>query len=237
MPCKKYLTFDSHFVTCYEPCYKGSNFPRQYLAFMILSDRVYNHILNQLLRRHIRPGELLDRRQIAEELAVSLIPVSDAVQRLSYEGFLKTRHRQGTFVVSPSVEDVRGQLLLREAIECQSARLYCGETIKKSQRSLRLLASKADKAADSGRPIWSEDFAFHQALVALTQCDALIDCFSRVVKLSMFHQIAIIAPMQKSSYKHHVNLLNELCSATPERADAAIRQHIRAGKESLLGES
>ncbi|MDZ4851257.1 MAG: GntR family transcriptional regulator [Pirellulaceae bacterium] len=203
---------------------------------MIQSDRVYHHILKQLLRRNIRPGQLLDRRKIAEELEVSLIPVSDAVQRLSYEGFLTARHRQGTFVVSPSVEDVCGQLLLREAIECQCARLYCGGPVKKSQRRLHLLASKADRAADSGRPIWSEDFEFHQALVALTECKALIDCFSRVVKLSMFHQIAIIAPIRKTTYKHHVELLNKLCVASSDEADSAIRQHIRAGKENLIGE-
>ncbi len=204
---------------------------------MILAEQVYDYILNQLFIRSLRPGDLVDRKQIAQKLEVSLIPVSDAVQRLSYEGFLTTRRRQGTFVNSPSVEDVRGQLLLREAIECQSARLYCRTRIKKSHSQLHLLATKADRAADSGRPIWSEDFDFHQALVNLTECEALIDCFSRVVKVSMFHQIAIIAPTQKSTYKHHVKLLNELCTTSPEDADVAIRQHIRAGKESLLGGS
>ncbi|MFN7888693.1 MAG: GntR family transcriptional regulator [Pirellula sp.] len=167
---------------------------------MMLSDRVYDHILKQLLQRRIRPGELLDRRKIADELEVSLIPISDAVQRLAYDGFLATRHRQGTFVTSPSIEDVRGQLLLREAIECQFARLYCGEIISKSGRRLQVLASKADIEADSGRPIWSEDFKFHQALVALTECEVLIEWFSRVVKLSMFHQIAIIAPVRLTKY-------------------------------------
>jgi DNA-binding GntR family transcriptional regulator len=204
---------------------------------MILSEQVYQHILNRLLQRDIRPGDLLDRRKIAEELAVSLIPVSDAVQRLSYEGFLTTRHRQGTFVTSPSVEDVRGQLLLREAIECQCARLYCGEKIKKALPNLRILATKADQAADSERPIWSEDFEFHQALVSLTECEALINCFERVVRLSMFHQISVIAPTRKATYKHHIKLLNELCIASPERADAAMRQHVRSGKDSLFGES
>lgn len=204
---------------------------------MMLSDRVYNYILRELLQRRIRPGELLDRRKIADELEVSLIPVSDAVQRLAYDGFLTTRHRQGTFVVSPSVEDVRGQLWLREAIECQCARLYCGEVIQKSRRNLQALASKADKAAESGRPIWSEDFEFHQALVGLTECDALIDCFSRVVKLSMFHQMAIVAPVKLTNYSRHAKLLSQLCTASPEEADAAIRQHIRSGKSALFGES
>lgn len=117
------------------------------------ADQAYHHILNQLFRRELRPGDVLDRKQIAKELAVSLIPLPDAVQRLMQEGFLITRRRQGTFVSAPSFEDVRGQLLLREALECQSARLYCGERIRAARRRLRPLARAADKAADAGRPL------------------------------------------------------------------------------------
>jgi len=98
------------------------------------ADHAYDHILNQLFRRNLRPGDVLDRKQIAQELEFSLIPVSDAVQRLTQEGFLTTRRRKGTFVSTPSLEDVRGQFLLREALECQSARLYCGEKIRAVRR-------------------------------------------------------------------------------------------------------
>jgi len=79
------------------------------------AQQAYDHIFNQLLRRDLRPGDPLDRKQIAEDLGVSLTPVSDAVQRLTHEGFLTTRRRQGTFVRPPSIEDVRGEFLLREA--------------------------------------------------------------------------------------------------------------------------
>jgi DNA-binding GntR family transcriptional regulator len=50
----------------------------------------YDHIFHQLLRRDLRPGDLLDRKQIAEDPGVSLIPVSEAAQRLAPEGFLVT---------------------------------------------------------------------------------------------------------------------------------------------------
>ena len=100
-------------------------------------DQAYDYILGQLFCRELQPGDLLDRKKIAEELEISLIPVSDAVQRLTYEGLLTTRRRQGTFVCSPSIEDVRGQLLVREALECQSARLYCGEKINAARRRLQ----------------------------------------------------------------------------------------------------
>ncbi len=199
------------------------------------AQQAYDHIFNQLLRRDLRPGDLLDRKQIAEDLGVSLIPVSDAVQRLTHEGFLTTRRRQGTFVRPPSIEDVRGEFLLREALECQSARLYCGEKLRKALPKLRKLARAADKAADAGRQLWTEDFAFHQALVALTECDALISCFERVVNLSLFHQTALISPMQQTTYDRHLKLLDDFCEASSaDKAESRIRQHLRRGKESLF---
>ena len=198
------------------------------------AEQAYDHIVNQLLRRDLRPGDLLDRKQIAEDLGISLIPVSDAVQRLTLEGFLTTRRRQGTFVRPPSIEDVRGQFLLREALECQSARLYRGEKLRKTLPRLRKLARAADKAADAGRQLWTEDFAFHQALVALPECDALISCFERVVNLSLFHQTALISPMQQTTYDRHSELLDDLCDASVEDAESRIREHLRSGKETLF---
>ena len=198
------------------------------------AEQAYDHIVTQLLRRDLRPGDLLDRKQIAEDLGISLIPVSDAVQRLTLEGFLTTRRRQGTFVRPPSIEDVRGQFLLREALECQSARLYRGEKLRKTLPRLRKLARAADKAADAGRQLWTEDFAFHQALVALTDCDALVSCFERVVNLSLFHQTALISPMQQTTYDRHSELLDDLCDASVEDAESRIREHLRSGKETLF---
>lgn len=198
------------------------------------AEQAYDHIVNQLLRRDLRPGDLLDRKQVAEDLGFSLIPVSDAVQRLTLEGFLTTRRRQGTFVRPPSIEDVRGQFLLREALECQSARLYCGEKVREAIPDLRKLARAADKAADAGRQLWTEDFAFHKALVALTECEALVLCFERVVNLSLFHQTALISPMQQTTYDRHSELLDDLCDASIEDAESRIREHLRSGKETLF---
>lgn len=198
------------------------------------ADQVYEHILDQIFQRELRPGDVLDRKQIAEQLEISLIPISDAVHRLTYEGFLTTRRRQGTFVSTPSVEDIRGQILLREALECQSARLYCGDRIRNARKQLLPLAKVADEAAASKKQVWSEDFAFHQALVGLTGADALVKCFERVVSLSMFYQTAMISPLRSVTYDRHVRLLNELCELSPDAAEARIRKHIRSGKNAVF---
>jgi len=109
------------------------------------ADQVYDHISAQLMERMLRPGERHDRKQIVQELDVSLIPVADAVHRLTHDGFLTTRRRHGTLVTTPNREDVCGQLLQREALECQGARRCCGERVKPGRRSLLPLARAADK--------------------------------------------------------------------------------------------
>jgi len=200
------------------------------------ADQVYEHILTKLVRRKLRPGDLLDRKQIARELDVSLIPVSDAVQRLTQEGFLTTRRRRGTFVSSPGLEDVRGQFLLREAIECQCARLYCGKRVSAARRQLRPLARAVDQAAAAGKSISTEDLAFHRALVELTECDALIQGFQRVANLSLFHDVSVISPTRPATYDKHVGLLDDLCKASPDQAEARIRRNLRSGKDALLEE-
>lgn len=207
------------------------------MAEATFKDQVYQHILDQILTRTLSPGDLLDRKQIAADLQVSLIPVSDAVQQLTYEGFLTTRRRLGTFVRTPSLEDVRGALILREALECQAAREYCGQPLQQARRKLLPLAKAADQAADAHGRLWTEDFAFHEALVQVTGCAALLDCFQRVVNLSMFYDVALVSPMRPATYDRHTKLLNELCELNADRAAERIRQHIRTGKEPLLGTS
>lgn len=201
---------------------------------LTFSEQAYDHILGKLLTQDLRPGDLLDRKEIARELSVSLIPVADAVQRLTHEGFLKTRRRLGTFVTTPSREDVRGQLLLREAIECQAVRLVCGVGLKQARSRLLPLARAADRAADSGDPLYREDFAFHRALLRLTAVEALVESFERVATLTMFHQTALMSPVASSTYDRHTRLLEDLCRLTPDRAAARIRHHIRLGKDTLF---
>ena len=105
-----------------------------------MAQQAYVHILDRVLRNEFKPGDWIDRRRIASELKASLMPVAEAVQRLTAEGILVSTSRRGTQVRVPSREDIRGQLLVREALEAQCARLYCGERVRGEFKRLRRLA-------------------------------------------------------------------------------------------------
>ncbi len=50
-----------------------------------LSEKAYQLIRERILRGQLRIGEALSRRRLAEELGMSLLPISEALQRLEHD--------------------------------------------------------------------------------------------------------------------------------------------------------
>ncbi len=199
-----------------------------------MSDTVYQHLLQRMLRSDLKPGDWVDRRRIADDLQTSLMPVAEAVQRLTAEGFLVSVPRRGTQVRVPGREDVRGQLLVREALECQGVRLTRGQPIRDDYQRLHALATAADDCAGPAAEAWLTDLAFHRVLVEVTQCAALLEHFDRVMKLALFQHSALLTPYPFNRGDSHVQLLKDLSKLDADGAEARMRKHIRTGKEQFL---
>jgi GntR family transcriptional regulator, rspAB operon transcriptional repressor len=200
-----------------------------------LSRYVYQTLLARLLRNELVPGEMLNRRDVARELGVSVAPVLEAMVQLENEGYLEGIPRKGTRVRPVRSEDVVGQLIVREALECAAARLYCGAVVRERLPELRAIAQRLDTFKTDSPQRWEREIAFHQALVRLTGCEALIREFERVYRLTVFHRINRVVGSQLGRVvNRHVKLLTRLASAGPDDAERAIREHVRSGKGDLF---
>ncbi len=200
-----------------------------------LSEKAYNHIVNRLLTNDLAPGDILNRREIALELRMSVAPVLEAIVQLENEEFLESKPRKGTLVRSIRREDLSGQLVLREALECEAARIFCGKPVIEADHILRPLAEATDHTSINERERWIAESAFHSALVELTKCRALINTFEKVMRRKLFFAVNLY---HRSHPSHddasHLELLENLHTEDPDVAERAIRQHLRAGKEELF---
>ena len=75
---------------------------------LTLAAEAYVLVRERILRGELAIGKVISRRKLASELGMSLVPVSEAFQRLEFEGLLESRARAGTRVRIPTEEDVRG---------------------------------------------------------------------------------------------------------------------------------
>ena len=117
-----------------------------------LTQRVYQTLREDILHGRLPPGQRLVRREVAKRLAVSPIPVAEALLRLEVEGLVQSRPLYGSRVRPLTLEDVENDTVLREALECQAARV-CAETAGEAALArLQARARRLDKLMAEGDP-------------------------------------------------------------------------------------
>ena len=65
----------------------------------------------------LKLGQMLSKNQIVTDLGVSRTPVREAFSYLEFQGLLVTKTQSGTFVFSPSPEDINEIFEMRSCLE------------------------------------------------------------------------------------------------------------------------
>lgn len=201
-----------------------------------LASKAYEMLSERLMDARLVPGMLLNRREIAAELDMSVAPVLEAMVQLESEGFLESVPRKGTLVRSVRLEDLRGQLILREALECEAALFYCGEPIVRNEARLIEMARRIDATdADARGDQWRADYAFHLALMECAGVAALTAAFRQVMRQKLFMAVNLYMSVHRTTKVRdsHVRLLEQLKTDKPDKAVEAIRAHLRSDKQEF----
>ena len=206
-----------------------------------LTDEVYGALLAKFVNRELVPGQVLNRRSVAQELKVSVAPVLEAFLHLEMEGYVETIPRRGTIVRPIRKQDIYEQLIMRESIECQAAYLYAGRPLEENLDILQPLALGLDSTNPDAMEHWEAEITFHGALVSLSRCRTMIDSYSRIIRLGTFYNMNrlttdLVSPTADRVNQSHVELLDRLVGQDPETVVRLVRDHVRSGKERLFTE-
>ncbi len=201
-----------------------------------LSEQVYQQLLKRLASRKLKPGQVITRRGMAEELGVSMAPVAEAFARLERDGLLQTIPRRGTRVRQFTLDDARNQAVVRLALETQTARMTCGATLAAQSTRLRKCAERVDGYRKHTAARMQADIKFHMALAELTQSPLLCQTLESVMQLGFFiaHQLVEKSFAKSHPISRHMVLLKRLQCDTPDQAAAAMREHLMHGSVGKL---
>lgn len=210
-----------------------------------LANKAYFLIRERILRGESRPGEVLSGRRLAEEFEMSLLPVSQALRQLESDKLVESRPRAGTRVRIPRPEDVRGQCIVREALEAQSSRLCCIHATMKERLELLRMA----KLLDSLYSRWERDddselqfvmhthhFELHMRIAEYARCPELQEAIERNQVLIFNWFIDVAAERRSLPSDFHVQLLKAITGSDPLVADQAMRAHVQYGIVETLGQ-
>lgn len=195
----------------------------------------YDYIMKRIFDGELKPGDEINRKGLASELGISIAPVSEAVLQLESEGFLEISPRRQTRVRIVTKEEVRGLLILREAMECQAARLYCGARLIARKDELLELGRRVDHTDVGTKENELAEMKFHQSLVDLVECELLSDQFRKIMRRKVFMKINIIVPWDvQPPLDSHERLVLQFVDDDPDAAEASMREHLQRGRERIL---
>ena len=82
-----------------------------------LGQRIYTALRNKILTMSLKPGTVLRKGALCEQLNVSRSPVTEALNRLSTDGLVDIIPQSATRVSQFSMFELRQESFLREAVE------------------------------------------------------------------------------------------------------------------------
>lgn len=205
-------------------------------ARVSLRDQAYETIKNSIITCAFRPGESINEALVANMIGVGRTPVHQALDRLRLEGMVEVIPRKGVIVKPVILSAIMQMIEVRAANECFCARLAAARADDDDIRALRHVTKRARSAIVKHdiNTLMSLDREFHETLARAAKNDELADILRRLHEQSLrFWFISFKSDHHVSFQEHHETLTDAVERRDEDAAEAIMRQHIEAFRESV----
>jgi len=203
-----------------------------------LAGEAYVVIRERILRGELAIGTVISRRKLAAELGMSSVPVSEAFQRLEFEGLVESRPRAGTRVKIPTEDEVRGHYIIRSALEAEAARLFAEVATTQQRLELQKLAVRVDTLAgqvEGNRFTYlSVHEKLHRRIAEGARCERLVDAIEKNHVLALTWLCSARPAGTGRPPRRHQDLIGIVVGGTPVEAAEAMRLHIQSALQNTL---
>lgn len=227
--------------------------PLQRISHNTLQEQVYRNIRQSLIEGQFKPGEILTIRDLARQLGTSVMPVREALHKLTVERVFDVTPTRSVCVPVLSAEKFAEICEARVLLEGHMARLAAlratAENIAAIETALREFAS-ARSAGDAAQ-LLRRNREFHFAIYAASNHDTLMSLVEPLwvrcgpCTLALFEELGP-EQIRRSAAPPHRKALDAIRARRPAEAEEAVVSDIRAmseryqrqvGKSPLRGEA
>ena len=201
-----------------------------------LTQRVYESLRTDIVAGQFAPGDRLVRRTLSKRLGVSPMPITEALYLLELDGLVESRPLYGCRVRPLTIDDLHNDQVLREALECQAARLVVEHASDAELRRVATDARQLDRLMSGGDPDSKLGMELHLDLhvriAELSGSTRLAEELRRVWSRLLMRVNWIKATRYKAVPKDwHQQLVRVFQNRDPARAEDMMRAHVQFGNE------
>lgn len=142
-----------------------------------LAEAVYERVKAMIVHGELMPGTLVNKKELAETLSVSMTPVNEAISRLAGEKLIQQRDRQGLYIRSFDDRALADLYAVRAGLEAIAIRLCVMEGSGEDLKRLELFFQgyTLPVPASRTREYTDEDMAFHTTIMEIARIPMLAD--------------------------------------------------------------
>jgi DNA-binding GntR family transcriptional regulator len=204
---------------------------------LTLSQRVYEHLREEILAERLPPGTELSEVALSKELAISRGPIREAMGRLAAEGLITVRPRRRAEVRSLTPQELIDAYQVREALEVLAVRLAVPRI---TEGDLTHLGQLIEQMAEHVRGNAAGDFfavgvEFHETLCRLSGNPKLQEVHHRLAgEIGRFQARTLaLRGNPDGSLTEHRAILEAIRLRDADKAAELTAAHVRVPTERL----
>ncbi|WP_407939300.1 GntR family transcriptional regulator [Mycolicibacterium septicum] len=196
---------------------------------MRLSDVASAHVRELIVSGQLHSGEFIRPETIADELGISATPAREGLLQLQTEGFLSVEPRRGFMVTALSSDDIRdiydAQALLGGELTARTAATITETAVDELERIQEALERAA--AANDFDEEERLNHQFHALIYQLSGSRKMRWLIKTTLAYAPRKFFAAVEGWPEASAQDHRAIIEHLRTKDPEKARAAMAQHIR----------
>jgi len=205
---------------------------------LLSNDKAYKRLRQAIFENELPKGKFLSQRMLAKMADTSVVSVREALKKLEYEGLIESIPRWGVKIPIVTKKSLEESYIMREAIEVMAAYLISKSitSIKKEKVAiLKNLAKQCDSMPSVGKKyapqFYEKHMELHRFLISCTNNSLLLKEFDRLnLRQILFHSAKVTWAKRIENWEHwHRDLVEEILSGDPQRAQEAMHRHIQHG--------
>lgn len=198
----------------------------------------------RVIKEKIRTGEFSpSQRLVASDLirvtGVSNGPVREAIRKLTGEGLIDIQPNRGAIVRELTHTDIFEIYQLREVVEGLAARLAARRIeVADNRDRIKSVTSEMVKAAKTTSPSQydSANQKFHDIIISIAGSERVRKLAEQLyvpIYVLRYHTL-LDAVSVKTSMDEHNQISLAITEGDEERAEAAMRRHVRTSRSAIL---
>jgi len=208
-----------------------------------LKETIYNSILEDIIAREYRPGEILNEKSLTEKYSCSKSPVREALMALCADNVLRNIPRYGYEVVRLTMEDIHEMIQFRYILESGMLLQRMHRFTPSQIERLAAIDKRCTESAGNLMQHWELNTQFHRKLMDYCGSnfagEELDRCLNRLKRAyAQCHWGKDEEPVDHMDTRNHARLLDALRSRDREAVLAALRDDLNdfGGLDRILVE-